>query len=141
VGDAQVIEKARWARKLLGGAMRQAGIVAAAGLYALEHWRERVDEDHRTAKALAAGLRQVPGMTVDRADVETNMFYVDLDADAIPPALLVAGLRERGVLVSLPRGGSRHFRFVTHYGITDADIPVALHAIGEVLAGQPVVAG
>ena len=114
-----VTEGRRW-RKALGGGMRQAGIVAAAGLYALENHVERLGEDHANAVSLARGLREIDG--IDVTDVQTNMVYVDVgEAD---PRALTKFLRERGVLIH-PAG---RLRLVTHLDIDEHGIETAIAA-------------
>lgn len=130
-GSADFIAEARRARKVLGGGMRQAGILAAAGAVALQQMTERLVEDHARAKRLAQGLAEIPSIHV--RPVFTNILYFDL-ADDVPmtPEDLVAGLQERGVLL-LARVG-RSFRAVIHYWIDEADIDQALIAFRELLA-------
>jgi threonine aldolase len=119
---------------MIGGGMRQAGIIAAAGIYSLEHMVDRLREDHDNARRLADGLRQLPGLRVDRDEVQMNIFFIDLVADALTPRQFTAALKERGILVSTPYGTGRRMRLVTHYGITAADIEAALVAFTAVLA-------
>ena len=108
-------EARRW-RKMLGGGMRQAGILAAAGVYALQHHVQRVEEDHAHAEILAAGLQSVEEVTVDFAPTQTNMVFVDLaPLDAGP---LQAFMQQRNILLS---SGSR-VRLVTHLDIDGAGI-------------------
>ncbi|MGH2602786.1 MAG: threonine aldolase family protein, partial [Dehalococcoidia bacterium] len=134
-GTAAFIERARPARKILGGSMRQAGVIAAAGSYSLERSIGRLQEDHDNARRLAAGLRRLPGIRVDRDEVQTNIFFVDVVGDQVTGREFVEGLRARGVLVNPPRAASRTVRFVTHAGITTDDIDAALSAAEDVLAG------
>lgn len=137
-GDADFIARARVARKILGGSMRQAGIVAAGGIYALETMVERLQEDHDNARRLAEGLGALPGITLDRDVVETNIFFIDLDEGAPAPRDLAAQLREAGVLVSPPLGASRRIRLVTHYGITAEDIDYVVAVTARILNGRAV---
>jgi threonine aldolase len=139
-GPRDLIARARRYRKMVGGGMRQAGIIAAAGLYSLEHMVDRLREDHDNARRLAAGLRRLSGLRVDRDEVQMNIFFVDLVTEALTPAQFTAALKERGVLISTPYGAGRTMRLVTHYGITSADIDAALAAIEQVLATAPVAA-
>jgi threonine aldolase len=132
VGPADVIGRARRQRKVLGGAMRQAGVLAAAGLYALDHTVERLADDHANARRLADGLRHL-GWQVDRDEVQTNIFFVE------PPAHLEAQaaareLKARGVLVNSPYSG-RVMRLVTQYGVEAEDIVQALDAFALVSGG------
>jgi threonine aldolase len=129
-GSADFIAEARRARKVLGGGMRQAGILAAAGVVALQQMTERLAEDHARAKRLAEGLAEIPGIHV--RPVFTNILYFDL-AEDIPmtPEDLVAALKAHAVLL-LARVG-RSFRAVTHYWIDDAGVDQALAAFRALL--------
>lgn len=130
-GNADFIADARRARKVLGGGMRQAGIIAAAGIVALEQMTDRLVEDHRRAKRLAEGLAEIPG--IDVAPVSTNILYCELtDEVEKSPAEVEAKLKEQGVLLN-SRGGGR-FRAVTHYWIDDSDIERAIRAVREAVA-------
>jgi threonine aldolase len=124
VGGGEFIRRAKRARKMLGGAMRQAGVLAAAGLYALEHNIERLAEDHANAERLARGLAAL-GLSVAQ---HTNMVFVTLPADRV--SSVVESLRTQNVLV-LP--GTR-MRLVTHLDVSGADVARALAAFGQVLA-------
>ncbi|MBM2827258.1 MAG: Low-specificity L-threonine aldolase, partial [Dehalococcoidia bacterium] len=129
-GSAEFIKRARRTRQMVGGGMRQAGIVAAAGLYALEHMVDRLAEDHANARTLADGLAELPGLSIDPSMAQTNIVIFDLDA-GIPAEPFIAVLRERGLLVS--RYGDQRLRMVTHFGITEADVKEALRIMGEAL--------
>ncbi|RME32419.1 MAG: threonine aldolase, partial [Thermoflexia bacterium] len=128
-GSADFIYEARRARKVVGGGMRQAGILAAAGIVALEQMTTRLAEDHERARRLAMGLAEIPGVQV--GPVYTNIFYFWLTDSRRAPEEVVQRLRERGVLV-LGREDGR-FRVVTHYWITDEDVETALWVFREVL--------
>jgi threonine aldolase len=125
-GSAELIEEAWRYKHMYGGAMRQAGIVAAAALYALDHNVERLAEDHANARALADGLAAIDGIGIDPATVETNIVIFE----APDPAALVAGLAERGIEVS--RFGAR-VRAVTHLDVSRGDIETALGAVRELV--------
>jgi threonine aldolase len=125
-GSREVIRRVHRARKMLGGGLRQAGILAAAGLYALEHHVERLAEDHANARRLAAGLEKL-GFEVDPPP-ETNMVMFRVE-DTMG---FLRATRERGVLVN-PTGPGV-FRAVTHLDVSDADVEEALGRIGEVVA-------
>ena len=129
-GDADFIAQARRARKVVGGGMRQAGVLAAAGIVALEQIAPRMAEDHVRAKRLADGLAQIPGVEV--APAATNILYFWLTEET-PKTQdeVVDGLRERGVLL-LGRLDGR-FRAVTHYWITDEAIEHTIQAMRETL--------
>jgi threonine aldolase len=131
-GTTDFIARAHRARKVLGGGMRQAGILAAAGVVALQQMTQRLAEDHARAKRLAEGLAEIPGVHV--RPVFTNLLYFDLAEDvSMTPEELVAGLQDRGVLL-LARVG-RSFRAVTHYWVDDAGIDQTLAAFRELLGG------
>jgi threonine aldolase len=115
-------------RKLLGGGMRQAGIIAAAGIVALNEMVERLAEDHANARKLAEGLGNIPGVAVDPAVVESNMvFFGAADGDN---ARLVESAAAEGVLLSGSDDG--RIRAVTHYGISSENIDAALAIISRV---------
>jgi threonine aldolase len=108
---------------MLGGGMRQAGIIAAAGVMALETMIDRLAEDHTNAKRLAQGLSRIPGITLAQENVETNIVMFDLSPD-IPVADFISRLAAKGVKVG-SRGGNL-FRAVTHRMISGEDIDEAL---------------
>ncbi len=133
VGSGEFIQRARKLRKMVGGGMRQAGIIAAAGIVALEEMVDRLAEDHANAKALARGLASIPGVVIDPDVVETNILFYGLENASVPD--FVASMRARGILV----GGGR---MVTHYGVTRQDIDDVLEEARSVLQSlQPVSAG
>ena len=115
-GSNELIREARRWRKTLGGGMRQAGIIAAAGLYALENNVERLAEDHENAEALARGLRALDELDVEHTDAQTNMVFVHVGE--IDSAKLTEFLRERGILIR----ASATLRLVTHLDIGESDI-------------------
>ncbi len=131
LGRAGFISRARRARKLLGGGMRQAGILAAAGLYALRHNIGRLADDHRRARALAVRLAETPGLAVKPDGVETNMVYADTRASGLSAAEVAANLAERGVLCL--DEGPHTVRFVTHLDVDDPAIEAAAAAILEAM--------
>lgn len=132
-GSKDFIAEARRVRKVLGGGMRQAGVLAAAGIVALEQMAPRIGEDHVRARRLAQGLAEIPGVAV--GPVHTNIVYFWLtDTAGRTPEEVVAGLARRGVRV-LGRVGGR-FRAVTHYWITDEDIDATVAAMREVMMGR-----
>ena len=131
-GDAPFIAEARRSRKVVGGGMRQAGILAAAGIVALEQIAPRLAEDHVRARRLAEGLAEIPGVEV--GPVATNILYFWLaDEVSKTPEEVVTALAERGVRV-LGRIDGR-FRAVTHYWITDEDVERTVQALREVVLG------
>jgi len=132
VGSAAFTRKVRRNRKVVGGGMRQAGVIAAAGIVAVTTMVERLADDHENAQALARGLAAVDGISVDPAAVQTNIVIFELHNARMTPAQLASGLRERGVLLS-PMDGNR-LRAVTHYHVGPADIERTLAAFRAVLA-------
>lgn len=127
LGTRDFIEKALRTRKLFGGGMRQAGILAAAGLYAIENNIERLIEDHENAKLLAQGLSRVDGFEIDLSRVQTNIVIVEIAQTGKTPAEIVETLKEHGVL-AVPFGRTR-LRFVTHLDVTRADCQRAVEII------------
>lgn len=131
-GDREFIGKAKRARKLLGGGMRQAGILAAAGIVALQKMITRLADDHRRARQLADGLRENARISLDEGTPATNMVFFNLSPGANTTALrLSERLREAGILVS--PSGERRFRLVTHCWIDDAAIDRTIAAFDEAL--------
>ncbi|HEX7002781.1 MAG TPA: low-specificity L-threonine aldolase [Trueperaceae bacterium] len=116
LGSGEFIREAHRYRKVLGGGMRQAGVIAAAGIVALETMTERLAEDHVRARALAEGLAGLPGVRIDLAAVQTNMVYLNVDG----APRLVDGLAREGILANAVANDS--IRLVTHYEIGDADV-------------------
>ena len=132
-GSADFIEEAFRCKHQFGGAMRQAGIVAAAGVFALDNNIERLAEDHANATALANGLAEMPGVILDAASVETNMVYFDVGGTTMPaPALCRVLEKEHGV--RLGAMDETRIRAVTHLDVSADGIAIALDAIRGVLA-------
>ena len=129
-GDSRTIDEVRRWRKRLGGGMRQAGVIAAAGVYALEHNLERLAEDHANARVIAEGIDDIPGTTVRRPEVPTNIVMFDTDA---PAAELVARMRDENVLVSTM--GPHTIRCVTHLNVDAAGARHAAAVIARALSG------
>ncbi|MGI4855397.1 MAG: low-specificity L-threonine aldolase [Janthinobacterium lividum] len=129
VGSAPLMAKARRLRKMLGGGMRQAGILAAAGLYALDHHVERLAQDHANARTLAQGLAAFPGLSVTAPD--TNIVFVNAAADIAVP--LAEHLARHGVAVSSAYGATQQ-RWVTHLDADAAAVRAALAVVGEFFA-------
>jgi threonine aldolase len=129
-GTRDFVDKARLKRKIMGGGMRQAGILAAAGILSLKEQPLCLADDHTRAKQLAQGLAAIPGIVITPADTEINMvfFRFQVGGDA---AHITAAFRKRGILINQPENGE--FRFVTHYWIRDMEIEAILHATREVL--------
>ncbi len=132
VGSAEHVRAARRTRKLWGGGMRQAGILAAACLYALDHHVARLAEDHTRAKRLAEGLALAPAVRV--ISPETNIVFLDLESPAPDGRTVAAALAERGVRLSVY--GPRRLRAITHLDVDDAGIERAVEAVREVLAAS-----
>jgi len=134
-GSKSFIENVLRVRKQLGGGMRQVGILAAAGIIALEEMIDRLVEDHKHAQELARGLGAIPGIQLDKGSPNTNMVYIELDqATGITAKTCETRLRENGVLAGIT--GPRHFRLVCHYWIRDEHIPQIVDAFKHVLAGH-----
>ncbi len=133
LGGREFIRRAVRARKLMGGGMRQAGILAAAGIYALEHNVARLADDHRRARWLAEQLTTVPGLAVDLARVQTNMVFADCRATGLPAAEVVAQLAAAGVLAL--DEGPWLVRFVTHLDVDDGDVEEAAAIVRRVVTG------
>ncbi len=131
IGSAERIERARLIRKRLGGGMRQVGVVAAAGDYALTHHLDRLADDHRRAKRLAEAL--APFGVVDATRVRTNIVALDLTKSTVDAAALAAAARERGVLVSVL--GPRRGRLLTHLDVDDAGIDDAIDVLTGIFNG------
>ncbi|MFO7320636.1 MAG: low-specificity L-threonine aldolase [Chloroflexota bacterium] len=141
VGSRDFINKARRVRKSLGGGMRQAGILAAAGLVALREMTGRLVEDHANARRLAQGLATIPHVRVDLDRVRTNMVYFELTEDApLNPEQLAERLKtEYNMLMRPYDPRRRNFRVVTHYYITREHVDLAVEAIRALLS-EPVAA-
>jgi threonine aldolase len=131
-GNAEFVQRAHRIRKQLGGGMRQAGILAAAGIVALEKIAPRMAEDHLRANELAEGLAAIPGVILDPGTPHTNMVYLTLHNDVPNDAKQVAKLlKEKDILVGVV--GPRRFRLVTHYWVNLAAVTQVINAFQEVL--------
>jgi len=132
VGAGKFIARARHVRKMLGGGMRQVGVVAAAGIISLEKMTKRLEEDHARARKMADGLRQVRGLAVDVNSPYTNMVYLNLAEDVTVNALQVGEMMKAlGVLVDSEN--ERRFRLVTHYWIDDEAVERTVSAFQKAL--------
>jgi threonine aldolase len=131
LGPRGFIEEARAWRKLFGGGMRQAGVLAAAGLVALEESPPKLKDDHANARRLAEGLAELPGVKIDPERVVTNIVLFDVSATDLAADEICARLKERGVLAS---GFGASIRMVTHYDVSRDDIERALDALREVIS-------
>jgi threonine aldolase len=129
-GTKATVDDARRWRKRLGGGMRQTGVLAAAGLVALDTMVDRLAEDHANARTLAEGLAELPGVSCDLSRVQTNLVYFDLAS--MTAAGFVDACSRRGLLGEASEG--QRMRFVTHHGIAADDIQAALQISAEVLS-------
>ncbi len=130
LGSRGFIDEARGVRKMLGGGMRQAGVLAAAGLIALEESPKGLPEDHANAKLLAEGLAELPGIKIDPEKVVTNIVIFEVSDTGKTADVICAQLRERGVLAS---GFGSSIRMVTHYDVSRGDIETALNGLRQIL--------
>jgi threonine aldolase len=133
-GPADFIHQARRMRKALGGGMRQAGVLAAAGLIALNEMVERLADDHAHARMLAEGLSRIPGVRVEVDMVCTNMVFFDLSDDVPLSAEQIAERLRETANVWVGTNGPRGFRAVSHYWIGDGEVRVFLGALETILA-------
>ena len=143
-GTRDFVRAARRIRKMLGGGMRQVGVLAAAGLHALDHHIERLDEDHANARRLAEGAATIRGLSTPQAGpcatAWTNLVYVAIDPEAVhngaPDARLLSNrLRERGVLASPIGKAGLDLRLVTHLDVSPSDVDQALDALRSAAQG------
>ncbi|MBW2489348.1 MAG: aminotransferase class I/II-fold pyridoxal phosphate-dependent enzyme, partial [Deltaproteobacteria bacterium] len=130
-GQKDFINEARRARKVVGGGMRQAGILAAAGIVALNEMVDRLAQDHANAKQLAVGLAEIPGLSVEPDQIHTNIVYFEVNREGMTPQTFVQQMDAAGVRM-LPLGPQK-VRAVTHYHITSEDIDQALSVISKVM--------
>jgi len=130
-GSKEFIQRARKNRKMLGGGMRQAGILAAAGIIAIENMVERLEEDHKNARILGEGLADIGGIKVDLKTIQTNMVYFDLNKSGMDTYQFLPKLAEYNILGS-PQPPAK-VRLVTHYGINEDDIHATIKAIKEIV--------
>lgn len=132
-GNKAFIARARRIRKMLGGGMRQAGIIAAAGVVALEEMVERLALDHANAQRLACGVSQIRGLVIEPDRFRTNIVFFDLADQRFTEDEFITGLKKKGV--QLHHAGPFRFRMVTHYGIGETDIEMAIEALRTVMKG------
>ena len=133
VGSVEFIDQARKWRKMVGGGMRQAGVLAAAGLVALDTMVDRLAEDHQNARRLAQGLANIDGITVDPDRIQTNIVIFDIDPKLGTAQDMIAALDQEGVKVSYP--GVQSLRMVTHRHISNEDIEEALSRVSTAVRG------
>ncbi len=131
-GSREFVARARRTRKMLGGGMRQAGMIAAAGIVALTTMVDRLAEDHTSARRLAEGLGLIAGIHVLPVERRTNMVVFEVEGDGQNASRFVDALKQRGVLLS--RRDATSFRAVTHCGITPAEVDRAVSAANEAVA-------
>ncbi|SES72877.1 L-threonine aldolase [Natronincola peptidivorans] len=131
VGTKDFIKKARKLRKMLGGGMRQVGVIAAAGILALEEMPKVLDIDHTNAKLLAKGLNKLAGINIDIEKIHTNIVNVDFSNTGLSTNQLIPKLQERGLL-SNPRNNDV-IRFVTHKDVSSDDVKEAIEMIKETI--------
>lgn len=128
-GPREVVQRARRIRKLLGGGMRQVGVVAAAALYALDHHIDRLADDHRNARLIAQAIADTPGLRLDPPQVETNLIWFEVDPEITTARAVAAALQQRGVLVHV--AGPCTLRACTHLDVSAAQAERAAEAIHQ----------
>jgi threonine aldolase len=132
-GSNEFITKARRLRKMLGGGMRQAGVLAAAGLVALDTMIERLAEDHERARLLAKGLAEVPGLRLDKGTPYTNMVYLVLSPEVrLDAPTIVKAMEKQGILIG--DTGKRTFRLVTHHDVDDEAVAACIEAFQKIMS-------
>ena len=133
VGSKEFIAEARLVRKMLGGGMRQAGVLAAAGLVALEESPGRLHVDHENAKLLASGLAEIPGITIDASKVVTNILFFDVSGSSLPAPEVSQRLKAQGILAN--PYNPKLIRMVTHKDVDRAGCERALVVLREIVSG------
>ncbi len=131
-GSKTFIDRVHRFRKMFGGGMRQVGIIAAAGIYALDHHMERLEEDHRNAKRLAFGLKGLKGVTINPEEVETNIILFNIADTGMTAPQMAEAMKKNGVLIHPV--GKTQIRLVTNLDVSSQDIDVALKAFEKLLA-------
>ncbi len=132
VGPKDFIAEARHRRKMVGGGMRQAGVLAAAGIIALEKMVDRLADDHANARYLAENLADLPGIVLDPASVKTNMVLFEIAPNGLDAATLARRAEREGVLIQVR--GKHALRAATHYGVERGDVERALNVISRALS-------
>ena len=130
-GSREFIAEARRNRKVLGGGMRQSGIIAAAGITALEQMVDRIAEDHANAQRLAEGIARITGLAIEPEKVQTNIIYFNLVSQQLTIEKLVTQLNNKGIKIL--QVAPTRLRAVTHYGISTEDIDLTLTALGQTM--------
>ena len=133
-GPRETIAEARRVRQMLGGAMRQSGVIAAAALIALDEMRERLAEDHANARTLAEGLAAIAGIRIEPRRVVTNILGFEIDAARMEAGAFQRACAEQGLRLSRYLGDSPRLRMVTHRGVSPGDVQAALTIVARVLA-------
>lgn len=131
-GSADFIARARKHRKILGGGLRQAGVLAACGLIAIREQSKRLYSDHQNAKAFARALAQLPGVDIDFSSVQTNMVWARIHKEGLDDAAFVAAMKEAGLLMNGPMGG--RYRFITHMDVNARQLERAVGLIAGYLS-------
>ncbi len=131
-GTKTFIDRVHRFRKMFGGGMRQVGIIAAAGIYALDHHIERLKEDHQNAKRLALGLKEIKGISIDPEEVETNILIFDVADTGMTPFQVRDAIKKEGVLIHAV--GKTQIRLVTHLDVSSENVEVALKAFKKVFS-------
>ena len=130
-GSKEFVAEARRNRKVLGGGMRQCGIIAAAGITALDEMVDRITDDHANAQRLAQGIARIPGLSIEPEMVQTNIVYFDIVSRQIKAEELLSQLGNKGIKILLL--GPSRFRAVTHYGINAEDVDFTLTTLSEIM--------
>lgn len=136
LGTREFIEKARKKRKLMGGGLRQVGILAAAGLVSIREMRHRLHEDHENARYLADALSELPGIEVERGGLDINMVFFKVTDSQLASRMTEDYFLRHGVKINPEEEGL--FRFVTHHGVTKADIDAVVGLIRNLYSGLPI---
>lgn len=132
-GSKEFIEKARRKQKLMGGGMRQVGILAAAGLIAIDEMTQRLDEDHRNSHYLADELDKIDGISVNKNTNDISMVYFTMGEDVIPEKEFVQKMYDRGIKISGMENGE--YRFVTHVNVSREDVDTVINTVKELVLG------
>ncbi|MDD2954716.1 MAG: low-specificity L-threonine aldolase [Oscillospiraceae bacterium] len=132
-GREDFIARARKNRKILGGGMRQCGILAAAGIIAVETMTQRLEEDHENARYLAGRLLELPGVELDLSRVQINMVFFSLDSGRLSEVEFVEAMGREGIRIGGTEDGL--YRFVTHWGVTRKDVDRTVETMGRILSG------
>lgn len=137
-GSAEFVQRARKYRKMLGGGMRQVGVIAAPGMLALDTMVERLADDHANARRIGTALNQLPGVNVDLDVLQTNIVVVDFEETGLLADDVVDGLARQGVLAAAV--GKYRIRLVTHRGVNSEDVDVAIEVLRHELSREEVAA-